>query len=852
MVSKESAGISQTMIPAERLAKERRARLAAERHLEWKSRELAAANEKLALHARALSDLVVEERQSARAARSEAARLKGQNDRYVEDLARAHTAAVMAERRLRTSIDTIRDGFAVFDSENRLLMANRAFLSGFPSGSVRPGMGYTDLLATLAPLLALDIPAEEWMESMLDRLTRDPIPPVDIAFRTGQWVRLEDRHAIDGDRVCLAIDITSEMRLRAAIEAIPDGFVIFDRDERLMICNQTYRRIYAPLADLIHPGTRFEDLLRAGLAAGMHGDALGREDEWLSERIAEFRSASGDFEQHFADGRWIRAKDHPTPDGGRVGLRTDITSEREARSTLQAAREAAEAASLAKSAFLANMSHEIRTPMNGVVGMAELLCGTDLTEEQRLFAETIRSSGEALLTIINDILDYSKIEAGRMVLHAEPFDLERLIHETAILLQPQARAKGIDLVVDYDMFLPTRLVADAGRVRQVLTNLMGNAVKFTDSGHVLVRVVGLCEGDSAQIHVTVEDTGIGIAPDQIDHIFGEFNQVESAENRRYQGTGLGLAITRRLIDRMGGQVWVDSVPGQGSCFGFRLCLPVAQAAQLPASPVPTALRHVLIHDPNPVNRAIIERQLLPLGLIVTQWRDGIAMDIPAGPFDLVLLDTDPAGACRARIDALRGVGASVPILLMAAPDAMHVAESLIGDGSAAACLPKPVLRADLFNALARLTGADIPPAMAPTQGLPQRQLRILAAEDNRTNQLVFAKMLRDLDLDLRFADNGRQAVEIWQEFHPDIIFMDISMPEMDGCAAARAIRTLEAGRAHVPIIALTAHANEEDSTRILSAGIDLHMTKPLRRSLLIEAIETHAPAGTVHSTASAA
>ncbi len=839
------------MTPAERLAQERRARLAAERRLEWKSRELAAANEKLALHARALSNQVVEERQSAHAARSEAHRLKDQNDRYLEDLDRAHTVSVMAERRLRTSIDTIRDGFAVFDADNHLVLANRAMLAPF-GGSIAPGVPYADLLAALAPLLNLDTDAADWTAGMFARLVQDPIPPVDLSFRSGQWVRLEDRHARDGDRVCLAIDITSEMRLRAAIEAIPDGFVIFDRDERLTICNQTYRRIYSAAADVIAPGARFADILRAGLAAGQHSDAAGRDEEWIAERLAEFRSASGHSEQHLSDGRWIRALDQPTPDGGRVGLRTDITAEREVQATLRTAREAAEAASLAKSAFLANMSHEIRTPMNGVVGMAELLCNTDLSEEQRLFAETIRSSGEALLTIINDILDYSKIEAGRMVLHAEPFDLERLIHETAILLQPQARAKGIDLLVDYDMFLPTRLVGDGGRVRQVLNNLMGNAVKFTERGHVLVRVVGLCEDDLARIHVTVEDTGIGIAPDQIDHIFGEFNQVESAENRRYQGTGLGLAITRRLIDRMGGEIWVDSRPGQGSCFGFRLSLKPAQATVLPATPVPTALRNVLIHDPNPVNRAIIERQLLPLGLTITHWRDAASGDIPPGPFDLVLLDVADETSCRAQLDRLRDAGLAAPVLLMAAPDGLAMAESLVTAGRAAAALPKPVLRADLFHALAHLTGADLPPAIAPAPQGFDRRLRILAAEDNKTNQLVFAKMVRDLDLDLRFADDGCQAVALWREFHPDLIFMDISMPEMDGCTAARTIRAAEAGRAHVPIIALTAHAQEEETERILASGIDHHLTKPLRRSVLIAALQTYAPAGAIPAIPNAA
>ncbi len=830
------------MTPAERLAQERRARMAAERHLEWKSRELAAANEKLALQARALSELVVEERQSARAARSEAARLKGQNERYLGDLDRAHTTAVMAERRLRTSIDIIRDGFAVFDSENRLLLANRAWMHPFPEGTIIPGMAYHDLLAAVAPLFRLNEDTSSWIEAMCDRVAADDIPPVELALNSGRWIRLEDRRARDGDRVSLAIDITAEMRLRAAVEAIPDGFVLFDSMDRLIMCNDRYRDIYGLSADLIRPGTRFEDLLRATLAQGLQADALGREEAWISERIAEYRAAAGAVEQRFADGRWIRAQDHVTPDGGRVGLRTDITPERTAQETLKAARAAAEAASRAKSAFLANMSHEIRTPMNGVVGMAELLCGTDLTEEQRLFAETIRSSGEALLTIINDVLDYSKIEAGHLALRPEPFDLERLIHETAILLQPQARAKGIEMLTDYDMFLPTRLVGDPGRLRQVLTNLMGNAVKFTDAGHVLVRVVGTQPSDgSVRLHVTVEDTGIGIAPDQQARIFDEFTQVEDAADRRYEGTGLGLSITRRLIDRMEGEMWVDSTPGNGACFGFALTLPVAEEA-MPAR-MPTSLRRLLLCAGNPTNRTIIERQLAPIGVELTICRnsDEVIDRAQHAAEAAILVDhgtdgLDGIGLCRA---LARGGGPQARIL-MVAPDHLPEAEAARLDGFVHEVLVKPVLRADLYRALTRQTGGAI--ALAVTPASTQRRMRVLAAEDNKTNQLVLAKMLRDLDLDLRFADNGRQAIDMWRDTHPDLIFMDISMPELDGCTAASEIRQIENGRAHVPIIALTAHAMEEDGRRFTAAGIDRHLTKPLRKSALLEALLHYCPA----------
>jgi hypothetical protein len=827
---------------SERLVRERRARLAAERLLEQKSRELFAANEKLAIHARSLSDQIVEQRQVVQSALSQAERLKDQNHRFVADLDRAHTAAVMAERRLWDSVNTIRDGFALFDAENRLVAANRAYTVAFPENSVAPGISYPQLVQILADSDSIELTDEtaaEWRQRMLDRWDQDVIPPISFKFRRGIWVRLEDRRTKSGDIVCHALDVTERMRIWAAIEAIPDGFVLYDRDERLLTCNQRYRDCYPASAPAMQPGTLFEDILRFGLAHTQHADAVGREEEWLAERLTQYRAGEGTFEQQLADGRWIRAHDHITPDGGRVGLRIDITREKEHEAQLQAARQAAEAANRAKSAFLANMSHEIRTPMNGVVGMAELLCDTALTEEQRLFAETIRSSGEALLVIINDILDYSKIEAERLTLRPEPFDLERTIHEVTMLLQPRAREKGLDLMIDFDMFLPTRFVADPGRLRQVLTNLIGNAVKFTEKGHVLTRVVGVDEADGNQtLHVTVEDTGIGIAPDHLDHIFGEFNQVEDERNRKFEGTGLGLAITRRLIEHMGGSVWVDSTLGEGSSFGFRITLPVAEDA----GPVqlPVDVRRVLVVDDQFINRTILERQLAPCGIEVTLCRSGAeALDrLASDPaFDVVLTDhAMPEMDGVQLLDHIRVAGHRVPVMLLSSnPTGLG---TLAQDF--AAILQKPILRSDLYRHLRALTAPAAPePAAAPVVAPSgQRQMRVLAAEDNRTNQLVFQKMVREMDIDLVFADNGRIAVDLFQSFQPDLIFMDISMPEMDGKEATRAIRALGSG---VPIVALTAHAMEGDAEGILAAGIDRYLTKPLRKTAIEAALTEYRP-----------
>jgi signal transduction histidine kinase/DNA-binding response OmpR family regulator len=646
--------------------------------------------------------------------------------------------------------------------------------------------------------------------------------------------------------VSLALNITEEMRIWAAVEAIPDGFVLFDREERLLAFNQRYREMFPDSAEAMVPGACFEDLLRHGLRKGHVPEAIGREEDWLAERLAQMRQAEGVSECQLADGRWIEEHDHRTPDGGRVGLRRDITALRDQQTALEAARQQAEAANRAKSAFLANMSHEIRTPMNGVVGMAELLCDTGLTEEQRLFAETIRSSGEALLVIINDLLDYSKIEAERLTLYPEPFDLERTIHEVTMLLQPRARAKGIDLMIDFDMFLPTRYIGDPGRLRQVLTNLLGNAVKFTEAGHVLIRVVGLeDEPGHQQLHVTVEDTGIGIAAENLDHIFGEFNQVESQSNRKFEGTGLGLAITQRLIERMDGAVWVDSELGKGSCFGFRLSLPVAEDATPSRQPI--SIKRALVVDDQFINRTILERQLVPCGIAVTLCRSGAealaALD--SGGFDVVITDHDmPEMDGLALALRLRAAGHQVPIVLLSSSPAN--ARGAAAAEHLAAILQKPILRADLYRHLQAISGElAVEEVVAAPVATPTtlRKMRVLTAEDNRTNQLVFQKMVRDLEIDLAFADNGREAVELWQSFRPDMIFMDISMPEMDGRQAATAIRAAEGGKTHVPIVALTAHAMDGDAESILAAGIDRYMTKPLRKGAITETLTNFCPEG---------
>ncbi|MFV1496450.1 response regulator [Phaeobacter sp. JH20_02] len=684
----------------------------------------------------------------------------------------------------------------------------------------------------------------------------------------------------------------AERRLWHSIQAFQDGFAFFDADSKLIGANGAYLDLFDGLEE-VAPGVSYVRILQILTDEGLVNTGEQDPDHWRAQMSERWLSPSPEpVVVRMWDDRYLRLLDQRGHGGDMVSLALDITSTVQYEEELEAARERAEAANRAKSAFLANMSHEIRTPMNGVVGMAELLSDTNLNEEQQLYANTIKNSGEALLVIINDVLDYSKIEAQKLQLHPEPFDLERSVHEVLMLLQPTARDKGLTLLLDYDLFLPTSFVGDPGRIRQVLTNLVGNAVKFTSEGHVALQITGISNADDkiCSIHVTIEDTGIGIPAEKVQDIFGEFNQVEDERNRQFEGTGLGLAISKRLIELMGGEIWVESEEGKGSCFGFRMELPLAEGASTSIPTLPKGLCQVVVIESQSVMRDVLSKQLATLGLDVTVFDNGTtAIAQMPEDVDLVICDEqlpDQDGVELAR--KLRsGSFASVPILMLSSDPT--AASNAVVQSVTDSVLLKPIQRDELFQRLVDLPkrgsaarAADIVepvaatpqvldtvatplPSAQPTAPAPSptvaptlapapiaaavdatptpRLMRILAAEDNRTNQLVFRKMVKDLNIDLQFASNGIEAVEAYQSFQPDLIFMDISMPVMDGKEATQKIRALEHGTGiYTPVVALTAHAMAGDSDGILAAGLDHYLTKPLRKALIHERIHAYLPA----------
>jgi PAS domain S-box-containing protein len=579
---------------------------------------------------------------------------------------RAMQASLKQQTDLLASIlDHLPCGLSVFDKDLRLLTANAEYRRLFDLPD--------DILAG-APLQLEDVIrmsairgefGDQDVETVVQRIVangRAAVPAQDERVRpNGTALDVRSSRMPDGGLVSTFTDISarrqaeaearrSTLLLRSAIDAIEEGFVLYDPDDRLVYCNEKYRQMYPESAAVSVPGARFEDIVRHAAEQGQHPAAVGRVDAWVAERLAAHRSGHATLVQRLNDGRTLRAVERTTPDGHTVGSRIDITA-------LVQATEAAQAASQAKSEFLANMSHEIRTPMNAILGMLALLRRTAMTPRQADYAAKTEGAARALLGLLGDILDFSKVEAGKLALDPLPFEVARLRRDLTVILSASVGDKPVALQFDIDAAVPPVLVGDAMRLQQVLVNLGGNAVKFTAEGHVLVSIAVLArDAATVTLELAVADTGIGIALEDQELIFNGFTQAEASTTRRFGGTGLGLAISRNLVALMGGTLVVDSQLGQGSRFHFRITLPIASAltarggtevSNVGAGSLRLVGMRVLVAEDNPNNQQVVRELLTDEGAIVQIAPDGlatVAAIMAAEPqFDVVLMDLQMPG-----------------------------------------------------------------------------------------------------------------------------------------------------------------------------------------------------------------
>jgi PAS domain S-box-containing protein len=650
----------------------------------------------------------------------------------------------------------------------------------------------------------------------------------------------------------LAFDPKSRDFLESVLNAVPNAMFVRDEQLRYAMVNKALCEAYGFTRDQM-----------VGLTAFDHLPADQAERATIRDREVFATGREIEYEDTLLNGRGqmrhqlIRKRLVPLADGTRVmlGVIVDLTDHKRAEETFRQATLTAEAANRAKSEFVANMSHEIRTPMNGVLGMTELLLDTALDSVQRRYAHNIRGSAESLLNIINDVLDFSKIEAGKMEIDDVAFDVRTLAEDVAELLAGRAHAKGLEVAVRVDEAVPSEVRGDPGRLRQVLTNLVGNAIKFTQHGEVVINVDTLPDRTNASealIRFAVTDTGIGITPEARTRLFRPFSQADSSTTRDFGGTGLGLVISRRLVGLMGGEIDVDSTPSIGSRFWFTVLLKRVDRGAASQSK-PSALKglRALIIEDNVTNAEILLHYVQSWGMealcvdSAEAAREALAFaDAERAPFHVALVDwklPGETGVAFARALSSNPVWRHLPLVLLTSMTTANIAEAVL-EGGFAAHLVKPLRRDELFKCIARAVGTmerAAREAEKPVVAHASLDADVLLVEDNTVNQEIARAMLQRLGCRVDAATNGLEALTLFDAKRHEIVLMDCQMPEMDGFAATAAIRERERARgsgAHVPIIALTANAMEGDRERCLAAGMDDYLPKPFKKAQLTSTV----------------
>jgi two-component system, sensor histidine kinase and response regulator len=646
----------------------------------------------------------------------------------------------------------------------------------------------------------------------------------------------------------------SDLHFRRLLEKLPAGAYTCDQDGLITYFNPQAVQVWGRAPRLNDPIDRFCGSFRLFAADGA---PLRHDQCWMALALQHERAFNGEeivVERPDGNRRTVLAHANPIHDEegrllGAVNVLVDITDRKAAAEELREAKEAAERASRAKSDFLSHMSHEIRTPMNGVLGMAELLLDTPLTPQQRRYAQTAKDAALALLAVINDILDLSKIEAGHVELEEVPFSLAETLESLLKTLALPAHQKGLDVIAGVDPDVPDRLIGDPNRLRQVLVNLIGNAIKFTDSGSVVLRVAR-SEGSGGRVRLdfTIADTGIGIAPEQQRRIFEPFAQAESGASRRFGGTGLGLPICSHLATLMHGALQVESEMGKGSTFHFRVELfPAPPEERRPAVDSPLGGVPILVAEHHPEQRRILAQLLAAWGMrptVVEGGAEALTVLLDAGRrgegFPLLLLDAHlPGEDSFAVVERLREEArlADLHVIAMLNLHALPEAAGRCAELQIGSYLTKPIAPSELQEAILAELHQGGPAAETPAVRPSARSLHILLAEDNPISQIVAVAQLEASGHRVRVAGNGEEALRLFASDSWDVLLMDVQMPDMDGLEATRRIRALERERgtergARTPIVGLTAQALSGDREECLAAGMDRYLTKPIQAERL--------------------
>ena len=807
--------------------------------------------------------------------------LKERENELIE--ARRHQEVLRGD--IESILRSLPVGVLILDNDHKILYVNDEFynISELPLDDRFDGRPFMDVIRRIYELGRYDgTQTPEEIYAFRKTLFEIEQPePVELSWAGGKSIIFDSRR-ISNERILLSYtDITmvrerekeihearaalerlGEM-MRDATRAMSQGLAIV-QDGIIKLSNEALSEILRIPASYLEPGTGWLDMFEFCAARGDFHDAAAEILQGWRESIAAQQPISMVF--HIDGERWVNMD--ATVSEGRhwVALFTDVTELKSSEAELRQLLSRAEAADRAKSEFLANMSHEIRTPMNGVLGMAELLAKTNLDTRQKTFVDIIVKSGNALLTIINDILDFSKIDAGQMKLRKAAFDIVEAVEDVATLLSSHAAEKNIELLVRAAPDLPAAVIGDAGRFRQIVTNLVGNAVKFTERGHVFVDVgFEPAGGGEIMASIRIEDTGIGIPQEKLESVFDKFSQVDASSTRRHEGTGLGLAITAGLVDLFGGYLNVESEWNKGSVFTVNLPFAVA-AARIEPKPLPINVQgaRVLVVDDNEVNRRILTEQLAlwgfdgvaaeggSTGLAILEAAAGLGVTVDAVVLDYHMPDMNGADVARRLRADPRFV--ELPIIFLTSMD-ISGTEKEFAALNGHAHLMKParanVLRNTVVevvraNRVKQASEAEIlrlqaeatkPPPAPVLQKRSAEFVDVLVAEDNEVNQIVFTQILQGTGLSFLVVENGEEAVAAWERHTPRIIMMDVSMPVMNGHQATQMIRERERGQGHrVPIIGVTAHALESDRDLCLDAGMDDYMSKPISPELLEEKI----------------